>query len=93
MMWGPTLFRRFRPPPCWERLACQAAIPFLSTTCGNRGVPHRGGTHLVLPPGMRREALTDQRRNGPSYPARTTISLPGKSLGAVVENFDSMRPG
>ncbi len=30
-------------------------------------------------------------QSGPSYPAKTTISLPGKSLRAVVENFDYLR--
>ena len=30
-------------------------------------------------------------QNGPSYPARATISIPGKSLRAVVENFDYLR--
>jgi hypothetical protein len=30
-------------------------------------------------------------QNGPSYPARTTISMPQRSLRAVVENFDYLR--
>lgn len=30
-------------------------------------------------------------QNGPSYAARTTISMPAKNLKAVVENFDHLR--